>query len=385
MISIPSRLVHYLLGAAARITCRRFLDHRIHLDCMKLFLIPFALVAFSTITECAEPSLFSVAFENDFFAGSDANYTHGTKFTYLHREDENLYDSVKSGLDFAPLGLGGEDPVYGRVSHKRWGVTLGQNLYTPEDLSTSALIVNDRPYAGWLYGGLILQRRGSSWTVPTADHFELNLGVVGPAAAGGPVQKLVHDIGNFGKPEGWRNQIKNEPVVMIQANRAWLVDLLKGSENRYGGRFRLDLIPEAGFGLGNLTTYANAGLMFRTGINLPEYFNPSTGSGGIRPSFVGGHATTLSDNGRENPKFGFYVFGGAFGRAVARNIFLDGNTFANSHSVDKRTFLADFRLGASLTMWRRHTVMFWHAYRSREFIGQRIPQRFAGVSYSYAF
>jgi lipid A 3-O-deacylase len=43
----------------------------------------------------------------------------------------------------------------------------------------------------------------------------------------------------------------------------------------------------------------------------------------------------------QTPKggFGWCLFASFEGRAVARNIFLDGNTFTDSHSIDKKTFV----------------------------------------------
>ncbi len=46
--------------------------------------------------------------------------------------------------------------------------------------------------------------------------------------------------------------------------------------------------------------------------------------------------------------FGFAFFAGAEGRALARNIFLDGNTFTDSPSVDSHAFVADFTAGAEV-------------------------------------
>ena len=43
---------------------------------------------------------------------------------------------------------------------------LGQSIFTPEDITNPNLIVNDRPYAGWLYFGIGLIKRhksGSIW------------------------------------------------------------------------------------------------------------------------------------------------------------------------------------------------------------------------------
>jgi len=45
---------------------------------------------------------------------------------------------------------------------------------------------------------------------------------------------------------------------------------------------------------------------------------------------------------------GGYVFAGVEGRAVARDIFLDGNTFQKSPSVDKEPLVGELAVGAAL-------------------------------------
>ena len=68
------------------------------------------------------------------------------------------------GRDFPNLGLKFEAP--------RLGYALGQNIYTPNNLRASGMITYDRPYAGYIYFGALLQRRGRSFGhIPTLDTF----------------------------------------------------------------------------------------------------------------------------------------------------------------------------------------------------------------------
>ena len=48
---------------------------------------------------------------------------------------------------------------------------------------------------------------------------------------------------------------------------------------------------------------------------------------------------------RRKKGFNWYLFAGLEGRAVFRNIFLDGNTFTDSHSVDSKHFVGDIQAG----------------------------------------
>lgn len=67
--------------------------------------------------------------------------------------------------------------------------------------------------------------------------------------------------------------------------------------------------------------------------------------------------------------FGWYLFAGIEGRAVARNIFLDGNTFRDSRNVDKEPLVGDLQFGIAIT-WRNLRLGYTHVLRKREFKGQ---------------
>jgi hypothetical protein len=67
--------------------------------------------------------------------------------------------------------------------------------------------------------------------------------------------------------------------------------------------------------------------------------------------------------------FGWYLFAGIEGRAVARNIFLDGNTFRDSRNVDKEPLVGDLQYGIAIT-WRNLRLGYTHVLRTREFKGQ---------------
>src|SRR3546814_17784538 len=97
----------------------------------------------------------------------------------------------------------------------------------------------------------------------------------------------------------------------------------------------VDVTPHLGAALGNVYTYGAGGLTLRFGEDLPDDYGPPR----IRPALPG------SDYFRPTDDFGWYFFAGAEGRIVARNIFLDGNTFKDSHSVDKRPLVADLQAG----------------------------------------
>ena len=69
------------------------------------------------------------------------------------------------------------------------------------------------------------------------------------------------------------------------------------------------------------------------------------------------------------------------GPGVARNIFLDGNTFRDSRSVDREPLVADIQAGVALT-WRKYRFSYTHVRRTREFRTQKGSDNFGAVSFS---
>ena len=145
------------------------------------------------------------------------------------------------------------------------------------------------------------------------------------------------------------------------------------------GNLAVDAIPEAGATGGNVLTYAETGGMVRFGQNLGADYGPNR----IRPSLSG---TGWFDGDQLDGKLGWYLFAGTQGRAVARNIFLDGNTAAPSPSVDKRTLVGDLMVGASVFWSTATRVDFTLTERSKEFYGQQgTPDRFGGINFVIGF
>ena len=94
-------------------------------------------------------------------------------------------------------------PTFDPKGSKRIVYSLGQSIFTPDDLKTSTLIPEDRPYAGWLYGGIGLV----SVTGDRLDNVELDVGVIGSASFAEDVQKTWHTINLSKPPTAWRTPV----------------------------------------------------------------------------------------------------------------------------------------------------------------------------------
>lgn len=307
-------------------------------------------------------SILSIQMENDFFlGGTDRHFTHGSRLSYTTAERApGTDDFIAKAAEWVP--------VFPSNGSSRAHYALGQNLYTPSDIDTAALIQDDRPYAGWLYmsAGLF----SVSEDRRRVDNLAFELGVVGPWAMADKTQEAWHKTFGFNDPKGWDNQLENEPGFNIVYNRS--VRVWKERLPFHG--LEMDIVPNAGFSLGNVFTYADAGVTIRIGDDLNTDFTPPR----IRPSLPGSDYFFHSDD------LDWYLFASAGGRAVLRNIFLDGNTFSDSHSVDKKYFVGDLQAGAAL-IWRDWRLTYTHIFRTEEFHGQSDPDRFGAVSLSYHF
>ena len=314
---------------------------------------------------------FSVHFENDLFADTDQNYTSGVKLSWVSpdltrfRDNEKLPEWIYPYIEALPF-------INEPDRERNVAISFGQNIITPQDTERSDLITDDRPYAGWLYLGLGFHSKTES----QLDTMEIQLGVVGELSLARQTQILVHELRGFSTPKGWQHQLENEPGVNLIYERNWRHQLVGGDRG-----LGIDVIPHLGAAVGNIYTYANLGLEVRAGWNLPRDFGSST----IRPGGDTNDPVARSDPRRaEDTGFGLHLFAFGDGRAVARDIFLDGNTFADSHSVDKETFVADVAIGAAL-IYGRFKLSYAKVLRTREFVGQPSKHRFGSITLSYTF
>lgn len=301
-------------------------------------------------------------FENDLFQGADQQYTNGVRASYLSPEGDNF--------EYLQLIRDGLEIIASPNQYTRFGLALGQEIYTPEDINATEVIEGDRPYAGWLYGGASLHTVRIDKDNPvfkTLESIEFDIGVVGPWAKAQETQDFIHDLRGFDKFQGWDNQLDNELGLLLLYERKWR---LFDPVNVVGG-LQFDFIPYVGGSIGNVLTHANIGGSTRLGWNVPDDFGP--------PSLI--HGGSPVDTGFDD-KIGFYVYGTTEVRAVAHNIFLDGNTFNDSHSVEKETFVGDFVLGAAFH-YKRFKLSYANALRSKEFKEQDDPARFGSLTASF--
>jgi lipid A 3-O-deacylase len=306
--------------------------------------------------------------ENDSFVGTDRHYTAGEKISWLSADltDWGWTGWRKTLVDVLPF-------VNRPEGQKNFGVAFGQNMYTPQNLTLRTPDPKDRPYAGWTY----FEFAFISKTPVITDTLAIQFGIIGPDSYARQTQDIVHQLIGDKKPQGWSHQLHDEPGVNLIYERSWRI-YARALNDILG----VDLVPRAGACLGNVQTYANAGGILRFGFNLPSDFGiqlASPGSIGSAPS------DDLDPRVAPGRNFSLFVFTAVDGRAVARDIFLDGNTFRSSPSVNKEPFVADLSAGLGLIAGRWQFT-YTQVRRTREFkTQQQSHDEFGSLTVSRAF
>ena len=300
--------------------------------------------------------VWSLSVDDDIVAGSDRYYTGGFALAWVPNAQPPPDWAVRVTRSIPWIqGASLIRPVY----------ALGQGVFTPRDITLANPPLDDRPYAGWLWGAIGLDVE----TERQSDQLSLTVGVVGPASLAEQIQSAIHKVTRSPAPQGWETQLHDEPGVALTYQHAW-----RGLAAGTLAGLQFDLLPYVGGAVGNVYTYANAGLTVRWGTGLAGDLGPLR----IRPG-PPGSAFFVPASGTA-----WYVFAGLDGRAVARNIFLDGNTFRDSRSVDKNPLVGDLEAGVEIT-WQDVRLSYTQVFRTREFRTQGASARFGALSVSVAY
>jgi len=307
--------------------------------------------------------------ENDsLYDSSDKHYTQGLRLSYLS-PDIAPSSAWNGPFDFVGAGL----PIFSSAPQagdrsRRYAMFAGQSIFTPTDKTTTTPNPMDRPYAGWAYIGVSLLQETNR---DTLDHLEVTVGLVGPGALGKQAQNDFHQFIGALPAHGWSYQLRTELAGMVSYERLWRVPLV------HAAGLSVDVVPQVGATIGTVATYGAAGGLIRIGRNLQADYGPAR----IRPALSG---TDYFNADHLDGNFGFYVFAGAQGRIVGRNIFLDGNTFRSGPSVDKELFVGDLQAGLSLFWSNDIQAVFSAVRRTREYDNQPSPDVIGTASLSFA-
>ncbi|HEY7767443.1 MAG TPA: lipid A-modifier LpxR family protein, partial [Longimicrobium sp.] len=149
---------------------------------------------------------FSMRLDNDILAlrgrgaPPDYDYTHG------------LHIRAELGRNPGPLAVLQACAADGdALPCLRTRLHAGQEIYTPRRDAPTPL-EGERPYAAWLYAGAEAVVDGPG----RQRSLVVQMGVVGPAALGEPVQNGVHRLNGSQPQVGWAHQLGTEPGLLVR-------------------------------------------------------------------------------------------------------------------------------------------------------------------------
>ena len=249
--------------------------------------------------------------ENDIFAGTDGGYTNGLGFSITHGPYESFGESPMPGW-LLPL----VDKTYiARLTERQRAVayTFAQSMHTPTDITVAQLQESEPPYAGLLGVRMLLY----AFDKVHSDQVSLTLGVVGERSLAEPSQRIIHRVTGSETPMGWDNQLGNELVFQVGAShgrRVYATSPERAVES--------DLIVRGSAAVGTIQSSAALSAVFRVG-NLLDL---SHATASLLPDRQVNTLAFLSDSA-------WYAFVGGEISQVVNDIFINGNTFKNSHSI----------------------------------------------------
>ena len=286
----------------------------------------------------------------------DRYYTNGGALGITHQPDwaQRLAPHMPFAERFGPAETGA-------------GYILGQKMFTPADIEDPDRNKNDRPYAGYLFAGAYWQRA----TEHTLDHFQVNVGLVGPSTRARDIQREVHDLVSAREPRGWDHQLRDEPVIQGWFYKKWRWSPLDPAGPWAGRDMDLQILPQVGAAVGTAYRHVEMGSTLRVGFNMPDDF----GRDRINDPVA---ATAQPRRG-----WGAHLFGYTGVRFVDHNMFLSGNNFrSGGHGVSPRPVVGEAQFGfAASYRGPKWTSQFSYAqnFQTDEFTSQAGTHSFATI------
>ena len=308
-----------------------------------------------------------------FVDNEDRDYTMGVELSrYVCLQDAYAFPSF--GVQkLLPRVLWPE-----RSLEKGYRTSFGVAAYTPDNLNTTDVVPDDRPYASLLY---MTNTSVISLDSPNAAiESTFGLGLLGTGLAD-KVQTWIHrknreysGLDTPYDPLGWHNQIADGIRLTGLASLAYYQRLTKRSEH-------YDLVASGEASLGYFTG-ASLGLMARVG-----WFNADTPvqnvvrAGGIRYPGVAATGTERS--------MGFYGFAGFRTRLVVWNELLQGggpNTAHRLTSAQTRHIVSDYVIGMAVIGFTKGNALIYCSTRGRDhYLRTQRRHSWCGFSLGWGF
>jgi lipid A 3-O-deacylase len=356
---------------------------------MKNFL--FFLVLTPATLMAQKPHYIRFLIENDVFQLRQADQTdrYFTNGAYIEFMNESL-KKIPTSKFLISLNT---------PTQELYGLSIGQEMYTPTDIKIPYIIQGDRPYAGWLFVSHSLVSTDAAKSRKMTS--SLQLGLMGPGSFAEETQTAVHRLIKSPKPMGWDNQIKSDIGINYYAKfETRMIPQLHKN---------FDVFQSVEGHVGTVTNFIGFGGTLRVG-QFNDYFQNATGlydknvqiaterqkvnvelyqkddfSKKIQSQVDLGDIITKASN----RSFQCFFFITPAFRAVLDNSFLQGGWINSSKasyrlSPDKlERFYVNMDFGGVVS-YGKFQVVFTQAFRTAEF-KNAVPQQWGKLSLTQGF
>lgn len=262
--------------------------------------------------------------ENDRFSRvkpDDRWYTNGVRLSWTYKTPPAFLPTVglKRLSEFLLAGPTSWQPTY----------SLGQTMYTPQDITRTDPPIGDRPWGAFGYLGFAAHRHDGAWF----RVIDFKLGVTGKYALGKDVQTFIHEVVDADTPAGWHHQLR--PRIGWQIGYAGIQRLTTAFNNRVALQWG------AAANVGSLRRYATVGGSVMVG-DL---------RGDVTPLFIGNEGDFVVQDFDNRDQFTkpFAYLAVAY-TGVAYNYFLEGPTPYGRPGIDARHGHRTWQWGVSLPL-----------------------------------
>ncbi|MEZ8739667.1 DUF2219 domain-containing protein [Photobacterium swingsii] len=266
----------------------------------------------------------SFSMENDGIVQNDQNYTNGIFLNYNSAVTTDLANQTPFPISTIANWLPLQSHAW-----QGWRLKLGQQMWTPSDITLEQPQPNERPYAGLLF----LDTGIFQYTASRADKLTFRLGTVGPNSLAESAQKFVHSVTPSKAPQGWAYQIENQIIANVNYEGHQLFNRfssIKDKQWEWSAVGRLDA--------GNYRSEAALGSVVRWGSQLSETF----GSTGFTPN-------QTTDLGLlSSSRSGYFLYAGLEGRYRFNDITIEGNKPDEVYDVTLQHWQATITAGVVL-------------------------------------
>ncbi len=284
-----------------------------------------------------------VLMENDSAFDDDCNYSHGTR------------------IDYAQSMANGD----------AWGISLVQDIYTPET-HTDGAVLGEQPYAGYLAVGAAYLLRGEDFGAAA----ELQLGVTGNASGSRYTQNGLHEIFGMETWDGWGKQVPSEVTVQLSLRQDFRLPWL---EFDCGNGWSTDATFYTRQEVGTAFIRGGVGLSVRYGVNLPASMQVN-----------GNRATNYGLGLLEKPNYrrdetSYFLVAGIYTEYVAHDITIDGGVV---HHFDQTCSREPWQVEAQLGVGVSHGGIDYFAgavYHSHRYRTQKTKSLYGTFSGTWHF